>query len=156
MLGHEKRYVGRLRVALMHGGHLLKTYSKTQANIALSSAEAEYYSMVKGTSVSLGVKAMMSDLGVNLKVRLNTDASAAKGISARRGLGKLRHLETSQLWLQDKVHKGEVIVKKIKGLLNPSDILTKPPTIKMLEELIKACSIEFQSGRHELMPNKAD
>ena len=62
--------------------HLIRSCSNNQSVIALSSAEAEYYSMVKGTPVSLGVKAMMSDLGVNLKVRLNTDASAAKGISA--------------------------------------------------------------------------
>ena len=37
-----------------HGDRLIKAYWKTQANIALSSAEAEYYSMVKAPSEGLG------------------------------------------------------------------------------------------------------
>ena len=40
----------------MHGAHLIKSYSRTQANIALSSGEAEYYSMVKAASESWGFK----------------------------------------------------------------------------------------------------
>ena len=37
-----------------HGGHLIKAYLKTQANIALSSAEAKYYSMIKAASEGPG------------------------------------------------------------------------------------------------------
>ena len=37
------------------------------------------------------------------------DSSAAKGIASRRGLGKVRHIEVHQLWLQDKVQKKEVL-----------------------------------------------
>ena len=44
-----------------HGEHLIKAYSKTQAIIALSSAEVEYYSMVKAASEGLGLKAMTED-----------------------------------------------------------------------------------------------
>ena len=47
----------------MHGLHLIKAYSSTQANIALSSGEAEYYSMVKAASEGLGLSAMASDYG---------------------------------------------------------------------------------------------
>ena len=47
-----------VRHVLLPHDHLLKAYSKTQANIALSSAEAEYYSMVKAASEGLGLKAM--------------------------------------------------------------------------------------------------
>ena len=45
---------------------------------------------------------MLADMGVNMKIRLRTDASAAKGIASRRGLGKVRHIEVHQLWLQKK------------------------------------------------------
>ena len=44
-----------------HGDHLIKAYSKTQAYIALSSAEAEYYSLVKAASQGLGFKAMAEE-----------------------------------------------------------------------------------------------
>lgn len=55
--------------------------------------------MVKGASVALGIRSMLMDLGVTLGIRLHTDASAAKGIASRRGLGKVRHIDVSQLWL---------------------------------------------------------
>jgi hypothetical protein len=38
-----------------------------------------------------------------VRVRLKTDASAAKGIASRKRLGKARHIEVNQLWLQDKL-----------------------------------------------------
>ena len=84
---------------------MIKTWSNTQSVVALSSGEAEYYGMVKGASLALGIRSMLSDLAVNLTIRLRTDATAAKGIAARRGLGKVRHIEVNQLWLQDKVQK---------------------------------------------------
>ena len=45
----------------------------------------------------------MSDLGINIRIQIKSDASAAIGIASRRGLGKNRHLEVSQLWLQQRV-----------------------------------------------------
>ena len=50
-----------------------------------------------------------------LKVKIKTDASAAKGIASRRGAGKVRHIELNQLWMQDKVVKGEIYVGKVNG-----------------------------------------
>ena len=96
----------------MHGAHLIKTWSTTQSVIALSSGEAEYYGLVKGASQGLEMRAMLTELGVESKVVVQTDASAAKGIALRRGMGKLRHIEVNQLWVQDKVAKGEVNKQK--------------------------------------------
>ena len=92
----------------MWGSHPLKSWSTTQGVIALSSGDAEYYGMVRGGSVALGVKAILRDLGIEGKAKIKTDASAAKGIASRKGLGKIRHIEVNQLWLQDKVANGEV------------------------------------------------
>ena len=68
---------------------------------------------------------MLSDFGLSYRITLNLDASAAKGISQRIGLGKMRHLEVSQLWLQGKMANGEIIVKKLKGADNIADAMTK-------------------------------
>ena len=83
----------------MIGEHMVKSGCTTQAVIALSSGEAEYYGLVKGSSIGLGIRGIMSDLGVNGKVNILTDSSAAKGISARKGVGRVRHIEVNQLWV---------------------------------------------------------
>ena len=86
----------------MFGDHCLKSWSLTQKVIALSSGEAEYYGLVKSGSQGLRIRirALLGDLGVGRTVILNADASAAIGIASRRGLGKVRRIEVSQLWLQ--------------------------------------------------------
>lgn len=45
--------------------------------------------MVKASSVALGVQGIMRDLGLDVNgLTLKTDATAAKGIASRTGLGK--------------------------------------------------------------------
>ena len=68
---------------------------------------------------------MLDDMAVKVKIKISTDASAAKGITARRGAGKIRHIEVSHLWVQDKVRKGEIIIAKIDTKDNLADALTK-------------------------------
>ena len=58
--------------------------------------------MVRGCSIGIGIRGLLEDMGVRMRIRASTDSSAAVGISKRRGLGKVRHLELNQLWLQDK------------------------------------------------------
>ena len=48
-----------------------------------------------------------------MKLTLKSDASAAIAIASRGGLGKLRHIEVCQLWLQEKVRSGVVKVVKV-------------------------------------------
>ena len=81
----------------MHGQHCIKTWSSTQAIIALSSGEAEYYGVVKAASVALGARSMMKDLGHEVSIIVHTDAEAAKGIASRMGLGKTRHIDVHYL-----------------------------------------------------------
>ena len=99
----------------MLGLHCLKAWSVNQQVIALSSGEAEYYGMVKGSSIALGMVGMLSDMGINTTIDLATDSLAAKGISSRRGLGKVRHIELCELWLQDQVNRRKIRVWTING-----------------------------------------
>ena len=109
----------------MIGEHVVKSWSTTQNVIALSSGEAEFYGIARGGSIALGIRSIMSDLDVKGQIRISTDASAAKGIASRRGLGKVRHIEVNQLWIQDKVATGEIMLCKVKGTVNKADALTK-------------------------------
>ena len=95
---------------------------------------------------------MLQDLGIDVKLKILTDASAAQGIAARRGLGQVRHIEVSQLWLQDQVNKGTIQVEKVKGTGNLADALTKHvggPDHKVHTE---GTDVEFRNGRHALAP----
>ena len=83
---------------LMIGSHMLKGWSNTQSVLALSSGEAEYYGMVRGSSTALGAPILMEDMGMRVQVRVLSDSSAALGIARRRGLGTVRHIELNQLW----------------------------------------------------------
>jgi len=134
------------------GGHLLKSWSVTQSVIALSSGEAEYYGLVKDASVGIGIRNMLIDLGVQMKLDLLTDASAAKGIATRKGIGKVRHIEVSQLWLQDKARKGEIEVIKVEGSKNVADALTKAVNQEDLNRHIEKVRMTAEEGRHELSP----
>ena len=73
---------------IMLNQHVVKTWSVTQDLIALSSGEAEYYGLVRGGAQGLGVISLLKDLGIVPKLKLKTDATVAKSIASRRGLGK--------------------------------------------------------------------
>ena len=135
-----------------HGEHCLKTWSSNQAVIALSSGEAEFYGIVKGASNALGITSMLSDLGVSQSVAVSTDSSAAKGIANRRGLGKVRHVELSELWVQDQVARGRITVHKIDGSDNPSDSLTKHSCSDRISQTLCTCNQAIVPGRHAIMP----
>ena len=110
----------------MMGKHLLRTWSATQATIGLSSAEAEFYALVEGATRGIGLQAVLEELGVPTSVvELLTDSSSAKCFASRRGVGKLRHIDLKELWLQEAVKNGKVRLSKVAGELNPADILTK-------------------------------
>ena len=102
--------------------------------------------------MGLGMKGLMEDLGVEVEVQVNTDSSAAKSITARNGAGRVRHIEVRELWVQDRVAKGELKIVKVKGEDNLVDGLTKHVDKQKMEQYMKACGIVRKSGRHELSP----
>ena len=110
---------------VMIGKHCIRTWSSTQPSVTLSSGEAEFYGLVKAAGAGLGHQSLLRDMGLSLPVCVWTDSSAALGIATRSGLGKLRHLETHMLWVQEKVRVGAVAVRKVRGDVNPADLFTK-------------------------------
>ena len=80
----------------MKGG-TLKTWSSTQATIATSSGEAEYYALTKAVAEGLGARSLAADLGWKFRLRVSVDSTVAKSVASRMGLGKIRHLEVKYL-----------------------------------------------------------
>ena len=132
---------------------MIKSWSTTQAVIALSSGEAEFYGIVKGGSTGIGLRSVLGDLGVESRIRIHTDASAAKAIASRKGLGKVRHIEVNQLWIQDKVGSGDIEIHKIPGSINPADALTKYVEGELLGRHMMMTCQYLCLGRHDIMPH---
>ena len=109
----------------MLGGHMIKSWSSTQPGVMLSSGEAELCGVIRGSGMGLGFQSLMADLGHALPLRVWTDSSAAIGICTRQGLGKMRHIDTHLLWVQQAVRSGRVDLRKVLGEENPADIFTK-------------------------------
>jgi len=83
-----------------------------------------------------------------------TDSSAAIGICTRQGLGKLRHLDTHTLWVQQAVRTGRVDLRKVLGENNPADLLTKHSISRQrLEGLVTLFGCKYSEGRAESAPH---
>ena len=139
---------------LMLGKHVLKTWSSTQPTVSLSSGEAEFYGVVRAAGLALGQQSLMNDLGLKVPVRVWTDSSAAIGIYSRQGLGKLRHIATHTLWIQQAVRSGAIELRKVSGEVNPADLFTKHLTSReRVTTLTQLFGSEFREGRPRAAPN---
>ena len=138
----------------MVGAHLIKSWSSTQAVISLSSGEAEFYGVVKASGIGLGYQALLEDLGWNVPIRVWTDSTATIGICGRSGLGKLRHIDTRALWIQQRVKDSSVELRKVRGECNPADLFTKhlPSGIKIVD-LLSLLNCISSSGRPSAAPS---
>ena len=138
---------------VMLGHHACKHWSSTQTSISLSSGEAEFAGVIRGAGQGLGYQALLRDLGVELPLRVWTDSSAAIGICTRQGLGKLRHLDTHTLWIQQAVRTRRVDLRKVEGEKNPADLLTKHSISRQrLEDLVTLFGCRYLQGRAASAP----
>eukprot|EP00959_Pyramimonas_sp_CCMP1952_P293548 6139288-Pyramimonas_sp.AAC.1 len=64
-------------------------------------------------------------MGFDASMEFDCDAPSAIAIAARRGLGRLRHLEVKWLWRQQLVGAGQIRVAMAKGTGNAPDVGTK-------------------------------
>ena len=134
--------------ALM-GRHIVKHWAATQKVITLSSGEAELAGVVKGAAEGLGLQSLCLDLGLTVDISLYADSSAAIGICRRSGIGKVRHLATGQLWIQERIKMGDMKLYKIPGYYNPADLLTKHQTKELIIRHLWAMGVELREGRAE-------
>ena len=127
------------------GAHPLRTWASTQKVVATSSSEAELYSMAEAASRALGMRSALEEFGSGAQVVVATDSSAAKAFASTRGLGKMRHLEVKDLWIQGLVQDGRIKLKKVAGADNPADAMTKFQDRSSLVRLLALVGIRVAS-----------
>ena len=89
---------------------------------------------------------------MDLKPYLHVDASAAIGIAQRKGLGKIRHLDTQSLWIQDALRERRLALHKVPGTCNPADMMTKALDAKQMLKLMAMLNLKVLSGRASAAP----
>ena len=134
------------------GGCNVRQWAKTQTTLALSSGEAELHGINMGITQGLGLQSLAKDLGFDFKIRVHSDATAAIGMCRRRGLGKVRHLDVSDLWAQDKIRNKKVELVKVLGAINPADIMTKYTNADTLNKMLNLMGMRFSDGRAACAP----
>lgn len=137
---------------IMAGRSLLNSWSKQQKVVALSSGEVETYALVATACDVLGLQACARDLGIEMSGELFTDASAALGIVARTGIGKVRHIRTQALWLQECRQEQRLKFTKIPGSDNPADAGTKHMAEELLGKHLTTMRVVFATGRVKSAP----
>ena len=95
---------------------------------------------------------ILKDWGINTIAKVLSDASAALGIIGRSGLGKLRHIDTSYLWLQQDSIKKKLELDKVKGTENPADMNTKGLKAEDIIRYTEMLNMEHRQGRSDLAP----
>jgi len=87
--------------------------SVTQHGVpSLSSAEAEIRAISRGYCDGKYLQFVMQDLGVDTRLELYSDSSAALDKSAKLGPGRLPHSVTSALMIKSAVRAKDVILRK--------------------------------------------
>ena len=94
----------------------------------------------------------MADLGINLKIRVLTDATSGRAMASRRGLGKVRHIATHELWIQEHVLRGHIELVKVKNVFNSADMFTKYLDQAALNEAISQFNHCYMEGRSLAAP----
>ena len=102
------------------GVYLFAASATTQNVVATSTGEAEFYALIKSASRALGAVAMVIDMAKVVKPRVRVDATASKAIASRRGVGRVRHLYTQVLWVQEVVAFRELTIAKVPAKIQPT------------------------------------
>ena len=76
--------------------------------------------------------------------------SPGGGAKERRGVGKIRHLHTPLLWLQQKTRSKEIKIVKARTEFNWSDLATKVHDRKRMDECLGSCGFSLEEGRSAL------
>ena len=137
----------------MMGPHNVKHWAKTQSTVSLSSGEAELHGICAGVAQGIGLQSICKDLGFSYKLRIHSDATAAIGIARRRGMGKIRHLDCADLWVQEKIKSQKIELVKVAGADNPADAFTKYVPREILQKAMAKIGMIQLSGRPACAPD---
>jgi len=114
---------------------------KRQALQSLSSGESEFYGLTDAALESKPLVDLYNWLGFTVSWTTATDSSTAKSMALRRGIGRVRHLDTRSLWAQYAVAELGLHISKIEGVRNRADLGTKVHPSEKFESMRQAAGM---------------
>ena len=134
------KFFGRKSVScysLFLNGNMIYLSTRIQKSLSLSSCESEWMASLSGVADGIFVKSFLEAfLKSEVKLIHRVDNSGTRGLAAKEGAGRLRHIDLCFLWLQRENKKGTVMTRSISTKGCPSDIGTKIHNKKRLLFLI--------------------
>ena len=122
---------------IMAEGMRFHAHSRGQASVALSSCEAEVMAASEGIKEALLLQEVLMFAGLgHYEIEVIVDSSAAHAFFHRRGVGRMKHTDSRNLWLQDLIAAGCVRLNKIPRTQNLADMLTPTPGPQELEAFL--------------------
>ena len=140
-------------------GMLVYMSVKQQSFIAQSSCEAELAGVHRATIVGLCLSnTWLEWTGELLDCKVHTDSRACLGLLARKGVGRIRHLEVKQLFCQQVFHSGRVVYSKCSSEENVADVGTKVQDASSLDKFAPLLAVSTTKEVHSSsgMPWKSD
>ena len=143
----------KIGAVIMAEGMRLHAHTRGQASVALSSSEAEVMAASEGIKEALLLQEVLMCAGLgHYEIEVKVDSSAAHAFFYRRGVGRMKHIDSRILWLQDLIAAGGVRLKKIPITQNLADMLTHTPGAKELVVFLPLMGLRCCSERDkELM-----
>ena len=102
-------------------GMRLHAHSQGQASVAMSSCEVEVMAASEGMKEALLLQEVLM---FAYEIEIKLESSAAHAFFHRRGVGRMKHMDSIILWLQDLIAAGGVRLKKIPRTQKLADMLT--------------------------------
>ena len=98
---------------IMRCGHCLKVWTKKQQVVSLSSTESKLYAAVKTASGGLGNPERRKGLGSVVKAESAPGCLSDNVPVNRKPLGKAKHVDMQNLWIQEASKSGRFATKKV-------------------------------------------
>ena len=97
----------------------------------MSVGDAEFYAGVKGGQVGVSLRSVCMDLGIQMKVEIQSDMS----LTDRLGAGpRTKHIDTRYFLGQERAHDGDLSSKKVPLAKNCADVGTSHSLPSVLQQ----------------------
>ena len=131
-------------LAAQIGNNTVKSGSTLQSLTALSVGEAEFYAVLKGGQGGLSLRSVYHDLGISMKIEIQSDRSTSNSLTDRLGAGeRTKHIDTRYFWIQERVQDGDLSITKVLTAKNCADVGTKPVSALILQRHCKFAGLVF-------------
>ena len=111
---------------------------KAQSGAAVFSAAA------RGGQVGLSLISMYQDLGIPMKIEIQSDSSTANSLTDPLGAGqRTKHFDTRYFWRQERVQDRDLSIEKVPTAKNCADVGMKPVSASEIQQPCKLAGLVF-------------